>query len=80
MGFGLWASGNEWNTQQLVMQQMDRHQEENIPVSVVVIEAWSDEEGFTIFRDAQYQPTGDASSTVVTSHILMTVRGRILKR
>ena len=56
--FGLWASGNEWNTQQLVMQQMDRHQEENIPVSVVVIEAWSDEEGFTIFRDAQYQPNG----------------------
>lgn len=52
--FGLWASGNEWNTHDLVMTQMDRHAAENIPVSVVVIEAWSDEEGFTIFRDAQY--------------------------
>lgn len=55
--FGLWASGNEWNTQELVMAQMDRHRDEDIPVSVVVIEAWSDEEGFTIFRDAEYTPT-----------------------
>lgn len=54
--FGLWASGNEWNTQDLVMEQMDRHRDEGIPVSVVVIEAWSDEEGFTIFRDAHYEP------------------------
>lgn len=54
--FGLWASGNEWNTQSLVMEQMDRHRSEGIPVSVVVIEAWSDEEGFTIFRDARYAP------------------------
>lgn len=54
--FGLWASGNEWNTQDLVMAQMDRHRDEHIPVSVVVIEAWSDEEGFTIFRDAHYTP------------------------
>lgn len=52
--FGLWASGNEWNTQALVMEQMNRHRAEDIPVSVVVIEAWSDEEGFTIFRDALY--------------------------
>lgn len=52
--FGLWASGNEWNTQDLVMTQMGRHRDERIPVGVVVIEAWSDEEGFTIFRDAQY--------------------------
>lgn len=54
--FGLWASGNEWNTQALVMEQMDRHRIEDLPVSVVVIEAWSDEEGFTIFRDALYTP------------------------
>ncbi|WP_115726647.1 glycoside hydrolase family 31 protein [Actinomyces culturomici] len=56
--FGLWASGNEWNTQSLVMKQMDRHQSEDIPISVLVIEAWSDEEGFTIFRDAIYAPNG----------------------
>ncbi|GII91115.1 glycoside hydrolase family 31 protein [Sinosporangium siamense] len=52
--FRLWASGNEWNTQELVMAQMDRHRDEDVPVGVVVIEAWSDEATFTAFRDADY--------------------------
>lgn len=56
----LWASGNEWNTQALVMAQMDRHAAEDVPVGAVVIEAWSDEEGFCIFRDARYAP-GDGA-------------------
>ncbi|CAI9403183.1 glycoside hydrolase family 31 protein [Nocardioides sp. T2.26MG-1] len=55
----LWASGNEWNTQQLVMDRMDTHRDLDIPVGVVVIEAWSDEEGITIFRDARYEPHPD---------------------
>ncbi len=55
----LWASGNEWNTQQLVMDRMDRHRDLDIPVGAVVIEAWSDEEGITIFRDAVYEPHED---------------------
>ncbi|NHA69807.1 glycoside hydrolase family 31, partial [Phycicoccus sp. CMS6Z-2] len=50
--FRLWASGNEWNTQRLVRERMDTHRELDIPVGVVVIEAWSDEEGIMIFRDA----------------------------
>jgi len=58
----LWASGNEWNTQQLVMARMDTHRELDIPVGVVVIEAWSDEEGITIFRDATYAPNEDGSA------------------
>ncbi len=52
--FGLWASGNEWNTQAEVERQMALHREHRIPVRNVVIEAWSDERSFTIFRDAQY--------------------------
>lgn len=52
--FGLWASGNEWNTQAEVERQMALHSEHEIPVRNVVIEAWSDEKSFTIFRDAQY--------------------------
>ena len=52
--FGLWASGNEWNTQATVMAQVERHAREGVPISVVVIEAWSDEEGFCVFRDARY--------------------------
>ncbi|WP_262003047.1 TIM-barrel domain-containing protein [Microbacterium sp. Mcb102] len=52
--FGLWASGNEWNTQAEVEQQMALHREHGVPVRNVVIEAWSDEKSFTIFRDAEY--------------------------
>lgn len=60
--FGLWASGNEWNTQQLVMARMDSHREYDIPVGVVVIEAWSDEEGISIFRDAAYAINTDGTA------------------
>ena len=59
--FRLWASGNEWNTQAIVMDRMDTHRDLDIPVGVVVIEAWSDEEGITIFRDAQYTVNSDGS-------------------
>lgn len=60
--FRLWASGNEWNTQALVMERMNSHRDEEIPVGAVVIEAWSDEEGITIFRDAQYDVREDGSA------------------
>ncbi|AYY15244.1 glycoside hydrolase family 31 [Actinobacteria bacterium YIM 96077] len=59
--FRLWASGNEWNTQHAVMERMDRHRELDIPVGAVVVEAWSDEQTFTIFRDAMYEPHRDGS-------------------
>jgi alpha-glucosidase (family GH31 glycosyl hydrolase) len=57
----LWASGNEWNTQDVVMARMDRHRDLDIPVGVVVIEAWSDEHGITIWRDAEYEVRADGS-------------------
>ncbi|MGW0485117.1 glycoside hydrolase family 31 protein [Nonomuraea sp. NPDC003214] len=53
--FRLWASGNEWNTQERVMAEMDRHREHRIPVGALVIEAWSDETTFTAFRGARYE-------------------------
>jgi 1,3-alpha-isomaltosidase len=60
--FRLWASGNEWNTQQIVLDRMDRHRDLDIPVGAVVIEAWSDEEGIMIFRDAQYEVASDGEA------------------
>jgi alpha-glucosidase (family GH31 glycosyl hydrolase) len=60
--FRLWASGNEWNTQELVMARMDAHRDLAIPVGAVVIEAWSDEEGITIWRDARYEVNQDGSA------------------
>jgi hypothetical protein len=59
--FGLWASGNEWNTQARVLDEVDRHHREDIPVSVVVVEAWSDEATFVAFRDAHYDVHTDGS-------------------
>lgn len=59
--FRLWASANEWNTQAEIMKQMDLHREHDIPVGSVVIEAWSDESTFTVWRDAEYTPTEDGS-------------------
>jgi alpha-glucosidase (family GH31 glycosyl hydrolase) len=57
--FRLWASANEWNTQAEVMKQVDLHTEHDIPVGSVVIEAWSDESTFTVWRDASYVPRAD---------------------
>src|SRR5665647_3386975 len=62
--FRLWASGNEWNTQAIVMARMDAHRDLDIPVGAVVIEAWSDEEGITIFRDARYVVNADGAPHV----------------
>lgn len=58
----LWASGNEWNTQAIVMDRMDTHRALDIPVGVVVVEAWSDEHGITIWRDARYEVNLDGSA------------------
>lgn len=60
--FRLWASGNEWNTQALVIERMTSHRDLDIPVGAVVIEAWSDEEGIAIFRDAQYTVNDDGAA------------------
>ncbi|MCV2395996.1 hypothetical protein OEB99_16910 [Actinotalea sp. M2MS4P-6] len=57
----LWASGNEWNTQAIATSRMDTHRELDIPVGVVVIEAWSDELGITEFGGARWTTHADGS-------------------
>jgi len=52
--FEPWMSGNEWNTQARVEQEVSRSIEEGVAVGVIVIEAWSDETTFVAFRDATY--------------------------
>jgi alpha-glucosidase (family GH31 glycosyl hydrolase) len=49
-------SGNEWNTQARVMEQVAETLRHEIPVTVLVIEAWSDESTFYIWNDARYSP------------------------
>jgi alpha-glucosidase (family GH31 glycosyl hydrolase) len=57
--YRLWMSGNEWNTQARIMAEVERSEQEGIPVGAVVIEAWSDEETFVAFNGATYLPHDD---------------------
>lgn len=54
--FGPWMSSNNWDNQQEVLLQAKLTKEHNIPSTVLVIEAWSDEATYYIFNDAMYQP------------------------
>lgn len=53
--FGPWISANEWNKQSEIMDQLEATLKYEIPTSVVVIEAWSDEETFYTFNDSQFE-------------------------
>jgi len=52
--FGVWMSGNDWNSQARVLAEVERAEREGIPGDVMVIEAWTDESTFYIWNDAQY--------------------------
>ncbi len=57
---GPWMSSNEWNSQQRVLSEVKTGDELDIPATVVVIEAWSDEATFYIWNDAEYTPKPSA--------------------
>ena len=52
--FGPWMSSNDWNSQNIVMEQISLTRQHNIPVTVFVIEAWSDESTFYRWNDSQH--------------------------
>lgn len=60
--FGLWGSANEWNTQAEVDAWLDQVDSSGIPHSVIVLEQWSDEATFYLWKDAQYTPTAGSGS------------------
>jgi len=66
--YKLWGSSNEWNTQERVELEIETSERLGIELGVVVIEAWSDETSFTVFRDAQFTPT-DGSKGLVAAAI-----------
>ena len=57
--FGPWMSSNGWNTQKETLEQLRKMKETAIPATVMVLEAWSDEETFYIWNDAEYRPRKD---------------------
>jgi len=56
--FGPWVSANEWNSQEKIERVLERLITLDLPTTVLVIEAWSDEETFYIFNGAEYKPKG----------------------
>ena len=63
--FGPWMSSNEWNSQPRIEREVARTQELDIPATVLVIEAWSDEKNFYIWNDATYTPRPGAERPVL---------------
>ena len=58
--YGVWMSSNEWNTQARVEHEVAETIRHEIPSTVLVIEAWSDETTFYIWNGAGYAPrSGD---------------------
>jgi alpha-glucosidase (family GH31 glycosyl hydrolase) len=60
--FGLWVSSNDWDNQAVVLEQIRLAKEYDIPATVLVIEAWSDEINFYIWNDAKYKPVSPEKS------------------
>ncbi len=59
---GPWMSSNNWDSEAEVRKQVALTLEHQVPATVLVIEAWSDEATFYIWNDAQYteKPGEDA--------------------
>ena len=53
--FGPWMSSNNWDSEEEVRRQVELTRKYDIPSTVLVIEAWSDEATYYIFNDAIYQ-------------------------
>jgi alpha-glucosidase (family GH31 glycosyl hydrolase) len=62
---GPWMSSNNWDSEAEVRKQVALTIEHQIPATVLVIEAWSDEATFYIWNDAQYaEKPGEESFTI----------------
>lgn len=53
--FGPWMSSNNWDSEAEVRKQAELTKKYDIPSTVLVIEAWSDEATYYIFNDAVYE-------------------------
>lgn len=54
--FGLWGSANEWNTQAKVEGELAKMNQTGIPHTAMVLEQWSDEATFYLWKGANYTP------------------------
>lgn len=59
--FGPWMSSNDWNSQARTEEVVRRTLVEDVPATVLVLEAWSDEHTFYIWNDAEYTPVAGSA-------------------
>ncbi len=59
---GPWMSSNNWDSEEEVRKQVALTKHHDIPSTVLVIEAWSDEATFYIFNDAIYEEKRDGGA------------------
>ncbi|NMA17952.1 MAG: hypothetical protein GX939_04245 [Clostridiaceae bacterium] len=69
--FGPWMSSNGWNTQREALEQIAAMDAAGIPATVMVLEAWSDEETFYIWNGAEYTPRNDGSALRYTDYTFL---------
>lgn len=60
--FGPWLSANEWDKQAEIMEQLNKTLEYEVGTTVIVIEAWSDEQTFYAFNDSEFEPVDGATT------------------
>ena len=58
---GIWMSANGWNSQRETLHQLDMCRTYDLPATVLVLEAWSDEKTFYLWNDADYEFRGGES-------------------
>ena len=54
--FGPWISANHWDSREKLEQALDEAESRGFPVTVAVVEAWSDEATFYLFRSGGLWP------------------------
>ena len=73
--FGPWMSSNNWDSDSEVRKQVELTNKYDIPSTVLVIEAWSDEATYYMFNDATYEES-DGSKAVKYSDLNFPEWGR----
>ena len=73
--FGPWMSSNNWDSDSEVRKQVELTNKYDIPATVLVIEAWSDEATYYMFNDAIYEEN-DGSTAVKYCNLKFPEWGR----
>lgn len=72
---GPWMSSNNWDRQSVVIGEVEKTKQLDIPATVIVLEQWSDEATYYLWNDAEYL-FSDSSQQIDKTHIYYPDWGR----